>query len=260
MSRFDPAHERQILLGDCGCEFDLAADFEQAKTVGGRGSSANAFLGTAIRCLLQGLAEPALQLLKKGQHWVSAALAEREIPKQFLHDERYSVDGEAALRSQTLSLCNWLLHGQHDAESLKRFVEYEDRFLSNSKVGRDKVNVSFLLPGYVDAGAYQRALELFANTPGLSPPKSLGSIQNEGQMSYVICRHRLGQEYSEAEVASAVSKFLTRNMDGWLSNGHYVRAAEWMKVVYWQEGRAGLSPKDVLLKCYDHLSGCDRPS
>jgi hypothetical protein len=64
MSRFNPAHERQILEGDCGYRFDLAADFNQARTVGGRGSSAHAFLGTAIRCLLNGLDEPALQLLK----------------------------------------------------------------------------------------------------------------------------------------------------------------------------------------------------
>lgn len=78
-------------------------------------------------------------------------------------------------------------------------------------------------------------------------------------MSYVICRHRLGQDYTEGQVRSAVGRFLDRNVDGWLSAGHFARAAEWMKIVYWQEGKAGLSSKDALWKCYGHLPGCSRP-
>lgn len=259
MSKFDPAHERRILLGDCGVEFYLAADIDQAKTTGGRGSSSHAFLGTAIRCLLNGLDEPAFQLLEKTQQWVSVALAEEEIPKRFLHDERYSPYGEAALRYQTLAITKWLLNSQHDAESYRRFVECEDRFLESSEVGKDKVSVSLLLPIYVDAGAYHRALQLFASS-GLTAPKSRGLVRNEGQMAYVLCRHLLGEESADAEVNSVTRKFLDGNVDGWLSNGHFVRAAEWMKVVHWQEGKAGISAKDALLKCYDHLSDCRRPS
>jgi len=263
MTRFDPAHERQILLGDCGYEFSLAAEFEEAKAAGGRGSSADAFLGKAIRCLLQGLDEPASHLLKKAKHWVTVALAECEVPIRYLHDERYSAygaDGETAHRYRTLAMCNWLLCDQHDAESYRQYVRCEDRFLARSRAGKDKTNVSFVLPTYVDAGAYQRVLELFTAVRGLSAPKSLGSIRDEGQMSYVLCRHRLSQEYGEPEVASAVSKFLDRNVDGWLIDGHFVRAAEWVKIVYWQEGNAGISARDALLKCYEHLPGCARPA
>lgn len=259
MSRFDPAHERRVLLGDCGFEFDLAADIDQAKITGGRGGSSHAFLGTAIRCVLNGLDEPFFQLLKKTQQWVSVALAEKEIPKRFLHDERYSPDGEAALRYQTLAMTNWLLYDQHDAESYRRLVECEDRFLGSSQVGKDKVSISLLLSIYLDAGAYQRALQLFA-TSGLAAPKSRGSVRNESQMAYVLCRHRLGEDSAEAEVSSVTRKFLDSNVDGWLTNGHFVRAAEWMKIVYWREGKAGISAKDALLKCYDHLSDCNRPS
>jgi hypothetical protein len=136
----------------------------------------------------------------------------------------------------------------HDSESLKRFVEHEDRFLIDSKIGRDKTNVSLTLVGYVDAGAYQQALERFADA-GLSIPESSGSIRNEGQMCYVICRHRLGQEYLEADIKPASEKFLKRSVNGWLVDGHFLRAAEWMKVVHWREGKAGLSPKEAVLKC-----------
>jgi hypothetical protein len=250
---FDLIHEREVLLGDCGYAFDLGADFEEAKAVGGRGNSAHAFLGTAIQCLLVGFEEPALQLLTKAKHWVTASLAEREIPKRYLHDERYSSDGEAAIRYQTLALCNWLLHDQHDTQSLERFVELEDRFMASSKAGRDKVSVALVLPSYVDAGAYHRALDLFLLTPGLAPPKSLGSIRNEAQMSYVLCRHRLNQEYSRDEITLAVRKFLQKNVSEWLGRGHFVRVAEWMKIVLWQGGTAGISARSALLNCLEHV-------
>jgi hypothetical protein len=157
-------------------------------------------------------------------------------------------------------MCNWLLYDQHDAESLGRFVEHEDRFLATSHVGNDRIGISLLLPTYVDAGAYRRAMELFATTPGLSVPKSLNSIRNEAQMCYIICCRELNQEYAKEKITSALSRFLTRNMDDWLSNGHFVRAAEWMKIVYWRDRNSEVSPKIALLKCYDHLPGCNHPS
>jgi hypothetical protein len=203
----------------------------------------------AVQCLLVGYDEPAMQLLERSLQWLHTAINELERP------QIYEPDGTEAFRYQNLAICNWLLHGEHDTDSLRRFVEHEDRFLSGSEVGQDKVSMCFVLPAYLDAGSYQRALELFANTPGLSPPRILSSIRNEGQMSYVICRHWLGQQFTEAEVTSAVDKFLTRNVEGWLSNGHFVRAAEWMKIVQWRGGKAGLSAKDALLKCYDYLPG-----
>jgi hypothetical protein len=257
MTTFDPANERRSLLGDCGYEFDLARNIDQARDVGGRGSSAHAFLGTAIQCLLNGLDEPAFQLLKKAKQWISVALAEKEIPKRYLHDERYSPDGEAALRYQTLALVNWLLCDQHDAESYRHFVEHQDRFWS-SQVRKDKVSASSLLPVYVDAREYRGALQLFTSS-GLTVAKSRNLIRNEGQMAYVLCLYQLGEDFTKTEVDSITGKFLDSNVDGWLANGHFVRAAEWMKIVYWREGNAGMSAKDALLKCYDHLPDCSRP-
>jgi hypothetical protein len=210
MSKFDPSHQQKILDGDCGFRFYLGRDFEQSRAVGGLASSAHGYLGMAVQCFLVGYDKPAMQLLEKSLKWLQTAINEHEKP------QRYAPDGTEASRYQSLAFCNWLSHGQHDAESLQRFVEYEDRFLVTSEVGRDKVSISLLLPTYVDAGAYKRTLELFASTRGLSAPESLGSIRNEAQMSYIICRHRLGQEYAEVEVTSAVDKFLNRSIDDWL--------------------------------------------
>jgi len=244
MKSFDPANARGILDGDVGYRWTLNRDFVDAKTVGGLSGSAHAFLNMAVECFLVGYDDPATQLLKRAFDWLTMAIKDQEKPRA------YGANGTEAQRYRDLAMCSWLLHNVHDVENLKRFVEYEDRFLIGSKIGRDKTNVSLTLVGYVDAGAYENALERFADA-GLSAPESLSSVRNEAQMCYVISRHRLGQEYSEAEVESTTKKFLKRSVNGWLTDGHFLRASEWMKIVHWREGKAGFSPKEAVLKCYE---------
>jgi hypothetical protein len=239
MKTFDVIDSRESLDGDVGYRWTLSRKFDEAKKIQGLASSAHAFLNMAVECVLVGYDEPAKQLEKRASEWLTVAIQEDEQSKW-----------SEALRHSDLAMCNWLLYNVHDAENLNRLVEYEDRFLYGWK---DKTNTSLTLVGYIDAGACQQAMKHFANAK-LTPPKSLNSIRSEGQMCYVICRHRLNQEYSEADVESALEKFLKRNVNGWLIDGHFLRAAQWMKIVHWREGQAGLSPKDAVLKCYEYLS------
>lgn len=252
MKKFDPFYVRQILDGGTGYRFFLTFDFEKAKNAGGLASSASAYINMAVKCILVGYDAPADQLLHRAFDWLTVAIKEHEKPPA------YGADGTEAERFFNLAMCNWLLHGKHDAESLNRFVEHEDRFLLSSKMWREKTNVSLTLVNYVDAGANEKVLEWFGKA-ALSIPKSSGAVRNEGQMCYIISRHRLGQKYLEIEIESAIEKFLKRSVNGWLTDGHFSRAAEWMKVVHWQEGKADISPKEAVLKCYEYLSDVALP-
>src|SRR5262249_33294285 len=142
-----------------------------------------------------------------------------------------------------------VVHGVHDVDSLSLVVEHEERFLIRESLGHDRANVSLGALSYVDAGEYQIALNR-PEAARFSATKSLNTIRGESQMCYVICRHRLGLEYTEAEVASATERFLKRNMNTWLLDGVPDRAAQWMKVIHWREGTAGISPKEAVLMCY----------
>jgi len=246
MKIFDPAEERRQLDGDVGYRVVLDFDFEESRSVGGLASSASAYLIDAIYALLVGYDDPAQQLLKRAFDWVTIAIKEGETPRD------YGPDGTEALRYGTLAMCNWLLHGIHDGDSLRRSVEHEERFLMRERLGRDRTNVSLTALSYVDAGAYQVALERLA-AARFSAPKFQNAIRSEGQMCYVICRHRLGLEYTEAQVASATERFLKRNMNTWLLDGVPDRAAQWIKVVHWREGTAGISPKEAVMMCYKYL-------
>jgi hypothetical protein len=253
MNRFDPDREKSLLLGDCGIEFYLGMDIEEAKAVGGLASSADGYLQMAIQCFLVGMDEPAVRLLQKAHQWLVIAIAEKEKP------QRYAPDGTEALRLHNLAICRWLLHAEHDAESFQQVVQHEDRFLASSGLWKNRVEVSLALPAYVDGGAFQRALEIFDGTAGLSAPETPRQAKSEAQMAYVLCRQHLDKPYGESEISSAARNFLVKNIDKWLGAGHCVRAAEWLKIIYWNDTDQTLSSKSVLMNCYDYMPGRSSP-
>jgi len=248
---FNPTRLRERLVSSTGYEWSLQSSFSQAKEVGGLGSAADAHLAKAIQCFLVGFDEPAERLLKQATEWVQIAIESDERP------QRYFPGATEAARFQTLALCNWFRFNRHDAESLRHFLEHEDRYL-NSLSRKDKIGVSLILLTYVNSGAFERTLEIFNCTPGLSTPTSL-SPRNEAEMAFILSGNSLTQKYSRDDVQVATTKFLTKNVNTWLSNGHWVRAAEWMKIVHWNSTDQTLSAKHVLMKCYDYLHGCCPP-
>ena len=72
-------------------------------------------------------------------------------------------------------------------------------------------------------------------------------------MALTIAVQALTQKFPEEKVQAAVRKFLDKHVGEWLNNGHAVRAAEWMKVIYWRRGEAGIAPFDAVRKCLDHV-------
>ena len=146
----------------------------------------------------------------------------------------------------------------HDGDSFRRFVEHEDLWLANSKSGKDNAVISMVLPTYVDAGAFERALEIFHSTPRLSPPTS-PTVRGEAAMAYVVCQYRLGLQYSKVEFETIAGRFLKMHVDQWLADGHWDTAAEWMKIVHWNHADPPITAKQALLKCYDYLPGREPP-
>lgn len=253
MKQFNVEHGRKLLLDPVGgFDWALNRNIDESKARRGLTGFADSNLGRAIECFLVGFDEPAERLLEQVAKWVKIAIETNERP------ERYFVGATEAQRFQTQALCNWLLFNRHDTASLQSFVTQKDRYY-NSQKKKDKYGVSLGLLTYVNASAFERSLEIFNSTPGLSPPKSL-SPRNEAEMAYILSRHHLGLQYSRDDVQVANKKFLTKNIDAWLSNGQAMRAAEWMKILYWNYGHRTIPAKHVLMKCYDYLPGRKPPN
>lgn len=244
MQVFDPNELRRRLDDPhTGYQWWLSHDYEKSAAEGVSGNVANADVGEAVKCLLVGYDGPGEQLLRRARHWLNLAVENEEKP----HD--YAGGWTEARRHLDLGICNWLLGNRNDAENMRAYLSYAPRVSAGHKISK---YISFALPNFVDAGAYQEALALFAASP-LKPASSLSRIVSEGQMCYVLCRHLLGLEYSAQEVAAALRRFLDRAVNHWLLDGDVVALARWMKIVHWNGHEPELTARQALLKCYDYL-------
>lgn len=253
MNRFDPLAQRQRAQDAVtGYRRMLKRSFREVEALCALGDAALSFTESAIKYLIIGLDDVADALFQKAREWVLASITREERPGH------YELGWTEASRYHTLALCNWFLEGRDDTESLACHMRYYDLFLSTTPAN-NPVEISCTLPRYVDAGAYARVIELFEATRGLKRPKSLTNVRAEGVMSYVLSRSRLGLEYSEAEVGTAVKLFLDRYLEDWLANGFYYQSAVWMRIAYRHGAQTELSPKETVLKVYDHLPGTKAP-
>jgi hypothetical protein len=253
MLNFDPQECRRRLDNDIGgYAWALRHSVEQTASEGGLASSASADLDIAIKCILVRYDGPALQLLNRVRDWLMLAFANNERPYV------YSKGGTEAHWHLDLALCNWLLGNQHDEENFRLYVQNEEYHLGHTHLAQDKREISLVLPHYVDAGAYQEALARYAGA-GLAPPARLSAIRTEGQMSYVLCRQQVGEDYGPGEVEAATDRFLSRSLHDLLRNGQWSRAAEWMKIRHWNR-RSGVSAVQALMKCYDYIPGVLPPA
>jgi hypothetical protein len=118
---------------------------------------------------------------------------------------------------------------------------------------QDKPGIGLTMPEYVDASAYREALALFHDAH-MKPQASLARIRSEAQMSYVLCRYFLGEAYEQPEMEATIKRFLKHNVNTWLLDGQYLRAAEWMKIAHWSGEASAASARDTVLHCYDYLA------
>lgn len=199
-----------------------------------------------IYCILVGLDDPSIKLLDKSQSWARAAV-----------ESQHEVSGWITF--ETLAICEWLISGRHEPELYGKLVDLKFKALSGAQTPFDKINVSFALPAFIDAGEYEQATKVFGLCKALKMPNRLSQIRNEAQLCLAIAKHRLGLDYLEDEILQVCEKFMLKNMDKWLGDGHSIRAARWMKIIYWNPEPAKRSPFETVLKCYDFLPNCERP-
>jgi hypothetical protein len=244
---YDPVREKQLLEESWGWRRCQNRDFDEVKAIGGVGSSAVSYVDVGIECLLVGLDEPAFKVLARAEQWVRWAIAAQEKP------QRYAADFTEAQWFEALAMCVWILYERQDEESWAHYLEHENRHLWGSDPSALKLNASYVLVSYVDAGAYEDALAIHKGVQKFSVPKSLKGHMEEPGMAYVLCRHRLGLEYEAEDVDKALGRFLRHHLNYWLVNGHFSRVARWLKIAHWNGRPNPPSPKEVLLKCYDYL-------
>ena len=71
---------------------------------------------------------------------------------------------------------------------------------------------------------------------------------------YALCLYRAARRnFEEKELFEAGRKMLQANLqEEWLGGGQFIRAATWLKIVYWR-GDETLTPLQTVLKAYENM-------
>ena len=116
----------------------------------------------------------------------------------------------------------------------------------------------------VQAGRYSDGIEMCDRLLG-DRKLSLGKRPKPREVAYAVCQQKLFDRYDDDAVFEAGRRMLQANLEqDWLGAGQYIRAATWLKIVYWDRDiRAGrrptLTPLQTVLKAYDNMPQVVRP-
>ena len=91
-------------------------------------------------------------------------------------------------------------------------------------------------------------------------PISLNKVLTPREFGYALCSQRSGQLWDEDALLEAGRKMLRANLvETWLGAGQYIRAATWLKIVYWHRDPS-LTPVKTVLKAYDEMPNVSKPA
>jgi len=271
---FDPVKERSNFE-----RFLLKT--ELAKAASGKPVAAGAAiqrLGTVVTAWLVGLAAQIEPVLRDCHATLQRSSEARE-PTGDIYIP--------AMCSQALGLSHWMLTNDNDAavhqEALNQFdVHFEqggqeviDPDFFNKETQRFEPKIQRGLPlsneaiaGYlarylascIQGGQYARGVSLYerVGTRKDIDPERMTQVE---ELGYWVCRENLAQGRIPTDTYVSVGERVLKRylQSDWLSHGHMLIAAHWLKVLYWHSGVTP-SALETILKAYDLMPGVQRPA
>lgn len=253
--RFDPKINRMAYLSNDKewIRRLLAKDHDPKRPIGNRMVSE---LGDVISIALCGLYDEISPLIPKLVTWLDQVIEEKKQDGNQADFDRMTLhDGRA--------LAGWMRDGVDERESW----DLARRFLTASFLRGDLSTGNRGIPAeYLDdylalcyqAGRYEDGVveyEKYHDNKALSLKKTLPPRK----LAYAMCLHELRRQFTVEELCQAGRNMLQNYLwSTWIDRGQYLRAAKWLKIVYWSYDPA-LTTQQTILKAYDHIQDLPRP-
>jgi hypothetical protein len=226
------------------------------------GNFASCDISDVVGAWLVGLQAEIAPTIHRAVTWLDRAIQD---------DERFGESQD--YHRQTLrwarALGKWMEHGTQDAEDWAAAMRHEEASWSGAqRPVPPKQIIQNRLDDYmafsVQAACYERGIETYERLAGAKKP-SLGKTLKPRHFAYAICLRQQQGAYDEQALFEAGRKMLQANLEEtWLGGGQSIRAATWLKIVYWdkdlREGRSpALTPLQTLLKAYENMPNVPMP-
>ncbi|TFH48354.1 MAG: hypothetical protein E4H01_06520 [Lysobacterales bacterium] len=204
---------------------------------------------------LQKEIEPAL---RKYREWIEDSIARCEQFGDFPAHAK-------ALKHEAHGICIWMMEGRTDEATFQIANQnLEAAWLNEWNKERSTAPavkleyVADYLADCIQSGDFGRGVKMYESLIGDTrlDPKKMNSAHEFG---YWICLESSKKPPACADVIASGERFLKGNLESvWLGHGQALRAAAWLKIVYWHSG-AIESPLQCILKAYDLMPHVKRP-
>ncbi len=230
---------------------------------------ASGFVSDYIDQCMVGNEELAVQILQRAPAWLNWVID---------RDERFGVNWHLSRSGVHIAraLCTWLQHEVDDKDdwalamhhSRQAWCEGDAKFGSKPWLVRDIIGdplddymAAAVQGGSVKNGLWHEAIETYERLLEGKNPTTLSNVKRPRDLAYLLCQKNLGLiECREADLLKVGRSILRRFLDyPWLSGGQHLRAAVWLKIVYWDYDQrvhgdfAKLTPIETLHMAYHDI-------
>jgi hypothetical protein len=256
---FDPIRSRLNGFDNKMLKFYLSTQHNKNRPMG---NVAACEIETVIAAWLVGLDQEINPVIHRSNEWLDRAIKEDEKLGPDPNTHRTTLHWARAIGG-------WLEDGVNDEgewDAARAYEEarwrYEKRPWPTNEIIKSGLDdyMAFAYQGGEHDDGFQAGVEMYERWTGKSGQVSLSKVLKPRELGYALCRHRTcQQEFDEEDLLKAGRKMLQANLqEAWLGGGQMIRAATWLKIVYWHHDET-LTPLQTILKAYDDMPKVLKP-
>lgn len=257
---FNPVVTRKNAFSPGMLQFLLDRQHNPDAPMGNVGASE---LGTVLNAWLVGLNTEVAPVIPRSLQWIDKAIADDEKLGIFDHN----------FHRRTLHWANalgmWMQDGDNVEGEWDDARVYEEAAWRNEKrpwttheiVKGDGLDdyMAFAFQGGEHNDGFEAGIDMYERWTGKTDV-SLSKPLKPRDFGYALCLQQLARKnFDEEDLFKAGRKMLQENLqENWLGYGQEIRAATWLKIVYWHHDFT-LTPLQVVLKAYENMPKVPRP-
>jgi hypothetical protein len=126
------------------------------------------------------------------------------------------------------------------------------------KYGLDDYMAFAFQGGEHDIG-FEAGIDMYERWTGKTDISLSGTLKPH-ELGYALCLCKAGRrDFAPDDLFKAGRRMLRANLrENWLGGGQFIRAATWLKIVYWHPGET-VTPLQTILKAYENMPKVPRP-
>lgn len=251
--RFNPIRGREVYLEEdmYMLKSFLARQYESGDPMGNMAAS---HIGSIIKCYLCGLSKEVQPVIARSLEWLNIAIEQDEWSDHVRPDfHRWELH-------EAKALALWLQSADPAIEIWDKARQFNLSILNGGAYQKSTKTLGLddYMSCCIHAEQYEAGVMEYEKYYGVSKV-SFGGSMAPRKWAYAFCLNHIKPQFDPEKLFQAGRKMLQTHLDNnWLGVGQNIRAAMWLKNVYWHDNRT-LTPLETILKAYENMPDVPKP-